>query len=551
MNLSKTFALLVLILFQVVGLSKAVAQNLNVKEFEHLAIQDGGRVKPFDTFARESVLLITGKQNYQGKNPTELVLSWLFFPQEWSDVKFFQIKHLDLKKDLNMAKEEGYFSPNQIKSNPALAEIFEKLAQLNKEKRKLSPYYQAVQKLGNQVFLFNEIISGHALKLIPQKLSHDWLSVAEIKDYLKNEFNKVSDAYYASIGKNNSTLFIEATKSFKAIAVNEAKVEYPSEGILKLEVAYNKLRPFRLSFLMYLLSGIVFLLSFKKLKQKHFLNYVAYGLLFSGVIIHVFGFAVRCWISGRPPVSNMYESVIWVAIGILFFGGILEYIYKKKYVITISCFVAALCLFVGDSVPMVLDQSIKPLEPVLRSNFWLTTHVLIITISYAAFALAAGIGNYGLWIAGGASRFFRIGRVKLATEDNEKLKTLSLFVYRCLQIGVLLLTAGTILGGVWADYSWGRFWGWDPKETWALIADLAYLAILHGRFTGWLKNFGTLAAAVCCFVTVIMAWYGVNFVLGVGLHSYGFGSGGVQYVAALVAVQLAFVGWAWWKHKNA
>ena len=107
-------------------------------------------------------------------------------------------------------------------------------------------------------------------------------------------------------------------------------------------------------------------------------------------------------------------------------------------------------------------------------------------------------------------------------------KPLSNFIYRAMQVGVLLIAAGTILGGVWADYSWGRFWGWDPKEVWALITLLVYLVPLHGRFAGWVSTFGLVVASVVCFLSVIMAWYGVNFVLGVGLHSYGFVEGGSQ-----------------------
>jgi cytochrome c biogenesis factor len=111
-----------------------------------------------------------------------------------------------------------------------------------------------------------------------------------------------------------------------------------------------------------------------------------------------------------------------------------------------------------------------------------------------------------------------------------------------MQFGVVLLAAGTILGGVWADYSWGRFWGWDPKEVWALIALLCYVTILHGRFAGWVTQFGFAAWSVIAFLSVIMAWYGVNFVLGVGLHSYGFSSGGFAPMATFVGLQLAWVG---------
>jgi ABC-type transport system involved in cytochrome c biogenesis permease subunit len=110
-----------------------------------------------------------------------------------------------------------------------------------------------------------------------------------------------------------------------------------------------------------------------------------------------------------------------------------------------------------------------------------------------------------------------------------------------MQIGVVLVAAGTILGGVWADYSWGRFWGWDPKETWAFITLLGYLAVLHGRLAGFIKNFQLAACAIVTFSLVIMAWYGVNFVLGAGLHSYGFGAGGVEYVTGFVVLHLLYV----------
>ena len=113
-------------------------------------------------------------------------------------------------------------------------------------------------------------------------------------------------------------------------------------------------------------------------------------------------------------------------------------------------------------------------------------------------------------------------------------KPLSNFIYRAMQVGVLLIAAGTILGGVWADYSWGRFWGWDPKEVWALITLLVYLIPLHGRFAGWVSTFGLVAASVICFLSVVMAWYGVNFVLGVGLHSYGFVEGGSQGIMSVI-----------------
>ncbi|MCB0351280.1 MAG: cytochrome c biogenesis protein CcsA, partial [Bdellovibrionales bacterium] len=189
-----------------------------------------------------------------------------------------------------------------------------------------------------------------------------------------------------------------------------------------------------------------------------------------------------------------------------------------------------LSLILCDVSSSVLDDALTPLEPVLRDNFWLLTHVVIIVSSYAAFFLAFFIGDVMLFYY-----------LKDETRYKDKIKSGVQSIYRCIQVGVVLLAAGVILGGVWADYSWGRFWGWDPKETWAFIALLGYLAILHGRIVGLLKDYGLIASAVVSFSLVIMAWYGVNFVLGAGLHTYGFGAGGVEYVAAFVAIHLLFV----------
>jgi ABC-type transport system involved in cytochrome c biogenesis permease subunit len=169
------------------------------------------------------------------------------------------------------------------------------------------------------------------------------------------------------------------------------------------------------------------------------------------------------------------------------------------------------------------------LVPVLRSSFWLTVHVLTITLGYAAFLLAMGLGHLSLGLY-----FLTPGRPALG-------ERLSLYLYRSIQVGTVLLAIGTMLGGVWASYSWGRFWAWDPKETWALIALLGYLALLHGRIIGWVREFGMAVGALIGFLLVLMAWYGVNFVLGTGLHSYGFGSGGYAYVGGFVAFEVVVI----------
>ena len=137
----------------------------------------------------------------------------------------------------------------------------------------------------------------------------------------------------------------------------------------------------------------------------------------------------------------------------------------------------------------------------------------------------------------------------LLKKPSSSFKNYFWFLTKCLQGGVLLLALGTILGAIWADYSWGRFWGWDPKEVWALVSLLGYLALLHARLKGWIKEFGLAMGSVGCFFLVVMAWYGVNFVLGKGLHSYGFGQGGLSYVLTFTIFHFAFMLVTWKVHK--
>jgi cytochrome c-type biogenesis protein CcsB len=315
-----------------------------------------------------------------------------------------------------------------------------------------------------------------------------------------------------------------------------AKGAYPSPGILNLEIQYNHLRPFRWAWVFYTLA-FVCLVSFLVAQSKalKIAGGVCLGIAFS---LHLSGFILRCVIAGRPPVTNMYESIIWVTWGCMFFSLLIWAKYKTAVIPVAATVFAIVGLVLADNLPTILDPGIHPLEPVLRSNLWLTIHVLTITLSYAAFALSLCLGNVVL------------GNYLFRPENTKAIQQYSLYMYRAIQIGVVLLAAGTILGGVWADYSWGRFWGWDPKEVWALIALLLYLAVLHGRFTGWLRGFGFVVTTVVSFLGVLMAWYGVNFVLGVGLHSYGFGSGGMSYVVGYVAAQVGFIFLAYQKYAK-
>jgi ABC-type transport system involved in cytochrome c biogenesis permease subunit len=304
---------------------------------------------------------------------------------------------------------------------------------------------------------------------------------------------------------------------------------YPGVSTLDLEMQYNRIQPFKWSWIIMLAAALLFTAS---LALRSRAGYVAALVVYGGsLLIQVYGFYARVAISGRPPVSNMYETVIWVSFMSAIFALVLELIYRKKVIGLAGALVSTFGLVLADQLPLALDPRLSPLVPVLRSNFWLTVHVLTIVSSYAGGTLAWGLGNIAL------------GLLAFGKPRREVLKTLSQYTYRAMQIAVLLLAAGTFLGGWWAADSWGRFWGWDPKEVWALIALVTYVIPLHMRFIGWVKDFGLAVSAVLCYAAIMMCWYGVNFVLGAGLHSYGFGGGGPWWVfwAGLINIEYVLV----------
>jgi ABC-type transport system involved in cytochrome c biogenesis permease subunit len=544
----------------------------------------------------------------------------------------------------------------------------------------------------------------------------------------------------------------------RALGTTTNATAYPTTGALTREVHFNHFDPFAKAPLAYGAALVLLLISLGITAPRDstagLVGRFAYGLgllaFVAGIGLEIYGFTLRVLISGWAPVTNMYETVIWVAFVAAVLGLVLELIFRRKYAAVAASGVALMATLLAATVPMLEEQSnIGALQPVLRDNYWLTVHVLTIVSSYAAFTLALGLGLLGLayylgatyrhdasvrslawpllwgvpllaggiallvspihqvawfqdwkgtvlWLVptiiggmccvavvtallgefanrrsdvaaltglalalagglvvallwnrtaprwwpeqfpltflpgalglaglgltftallGGRSRAVLIqaqadqkipmhelaefadaarvpvavgaagkkagggralagngnghgrGRLSVAeivrrassepgTFDPRTLaiqhtvglvKPLSNFLYRAMQVGVLLVAAGTILGGVWADASWGRFWGWDAKEVWALITLLVYLVPLHGRFAGWVNAFWLVGASVLCYMAVLMAWYGVNFVINTGLHSYGFTEGGGQGVVfttalAVIAVALG-TGW--------
>lgn len=527
-------AFLIVLFFPLLSLSTLIESSNN--SLNSIPVQDGGRIKPFDTFARERLKLIYGKDNIEGKPAAEIVFTWVLQPDLWMTKDLFEIRSGLLKKAMKLSEEKRYFSYIEITKNDRFSILMQELNSKRETKEKLDSYYQAIQNLENQLGSFNEIASGEALKLVPSQQDSTWRSLQNMSSEYQNVFVDLTKAFVANLVKQseqsekelNEKKLQDAVLEFKKIAKSANPEIYPLPTKIEVELQYNELHPFRWSWVFYLTGGLLALLAWILAKTP--LYWTSWVLVSIGFLFNIYGFILRVYLTGRSPVSNMYETVIWVGWGAVLFAMIFEAIYKWRFILLAGSLAGAFCLILGDMAPDILDSSLHPLEPVLRSNFWLTVHVMTITISYAAFFLGFILSDIGLFL------YFR-GEEK----NKEKIKAIVLSVYRSMQVGTSFLAPGIILGGVWADYSWGRFWGWDPKETWALIALMGYLAVLHGRLIGWIKDFGMIVTGVVAFSLVIMAWYGVNYILGAGLHSYGFGGGGVEYVAAFVVAHLLFV----------
>ncbi|MBL7715247.1 MAG: cytochrome c biogenesis protein CcsA [Bdellovibrionales bacterium] len=519
-------------------------------EFAQTPTHVGGRLKPLDTFAREVVLQLTSSRSYKGWDPVDFVLSLAAHPADWETMPIISVSLLDVKRQLGLEEKRSHFSAVELIRDSYLGQYAQRLGSDSKSMvpnlsggvAKADPREQEIKKILERLLLFRSLANGDAWTLIPATGGHPWSPLSD-----KNQKGPEATEIRAHFAGMLQAYRNEDEKTFRggSLHVRQAvlkamKLEDPKSmtedlkrevKTLGSEVFYNRLHPFMWGWILYLLGAILWIFVLvQNPKAKAVFNTLALSATGMGLLAHITGITLRCYIAGRPPVSNMYESIVWVALGVMAFGAIIYATQRQAVLLAVSCVLACFGLIAADAAPAMMDPGIHPLVPVLRSNYWLTIHVLTITLGYAAFALSLGISNVTLW------NF-------LKKANASKIAGLNQLSYRAMQFGVVLLAAGTILGGIWADASWGRFWGWDPKEVWALIALLGYIAILHARYVGWIQQFGFAASSVVSFMLVVMAWYGVNFVLGEGKHSYGFASGGRGPVFTVCGLQLLFVLW--------
>ncbi|MEK7358161.1 MAG: hypothetical protein AAB250_17070, partial [Bdellovibrionota bacterium] len=329
-------------------------EKTSTDALRYLPVQDQGRVKPFDTLARETLQLIYGKQTYTpprkegdtGKKKleaVEIVLTWLIVPQLWDMQPIVEVNHKGMKDSLKLPEEQKYYSPAELLQNERLSLVFQELAAFRETKQKLDPYFQAAQRLENQLGTFRAIQQGTGFRVAPPKPENaaptapnaeadKWLSVVELDGELKEKFSLVARAFIQNLpavegakppeSATSPLSLTQAIDDFKAAAKAQNPALYPADKDIAIEVHYKSIHPFLYSWILYLLAAILLGVSWQTGKS----SFYKLGWLFALVAfaMHSYGFVLRMIITGRPPVSNMYETVIWVSWGTIVFAMIFE-----------------------------------------------------------------------------------------------------------------------------------------------------------------------------------------------------------------------------------
>lgn len=491
-------------------------------EFNKLWVHSpDGRIKPIGTLSSEVVRKLSGKQSLYGKSPDEVILSMMVYSDMWQHLPILKVANKTLAQTLGATN--GYISLVNLFDAQGHYRIVEQVrAAYNKApalRNRVEKEYIYLDERVNISFMLSR---GDLLAIFPVgDPEKPWMTPGTTSPTLTG-----GDSLFVSSGMNVFNQFVKENKREDALqiisAVSVFQKKYgsellPSDSKNKAERWYNRVNPFERTFPFYLAFGFIllFILFINIFRQKFiapWLKYTLYGLIGILFLLHTVGLIVRWYISGHAPWTNGFESVVYVAWASMLAG----FLFGRKYpmVLGTAAFFTGISLFVAHLSWM--NPEITPLVPVLNS-YWLTIHVSVITASYGFIGLSAFLGILVMILI-----IIRNQANKLkVTQIIEQLTTIN---EMSATVGLYFLTIGTFLGGVWANESWGRYWGWDPKETWSLVTIVVYSFVVHMRLIPSLRGvYNYNLASILGFVSVLMTYFGVNYYLS-GLHSYGKGS---------------------------
>ncbi len=615
----RSLILFLLMAISIFAANDSVSQELpavgvkDISALSKMACLHEGRLKPFETFARHSLLLLSGRSTYEKNSATQEMARILFIPEKVSDDKLFLINNPEVLQALQMNEtKRGRYSFKQMQNALAkLEELAQKAMALEDEKRDVvqkeilglynnmvffvnltqtfsfampssvftvqlpetrvqlhlpadakivsfwdlmsnvnylkqileaigkrseaerSPVENEVVRISQAMYFSSQAFRTSPFKIIPTvgNEKNDWVSPGDVltNPNLLHATNNDLELL-AQMAKNyrngQQAEFTENTHKFSEIIDGRA-YEQLQNTHFNLEVLYQKFDPYYLALIGYWF-GLILCFSFFLFSRK-WLYHAAYGITALSFVIHLSGIISRIIIMQRPPVTSLYETFPFVAAVAILVAGFIEKVSKKGIGILASSLLGVILLSIANRYAAEGD-TLKMLVAVLNSNFWLSTHVICVTIGYSACILAGAIGHFWLVHALWPSK----------KGKKERSKEIEAMVYGVLCFGLLFSFFGTVLGGIWADQSWGRFWGWDPKENGALLIVIWCIILLHAKLYGYIKAEGLAQGAVFGSIVVALAWFGVNL-LNVGLHSYGFTQGAATKLMSYIGFELGFM----------
>ena len=590
--------------------SSKVDSDFDLEAFAELPVQVGGRIKPLDSVARNTLLILSARQKVvtdEGVtlSPIEWFLDLTMRPERADTYPVFKIEFPDDLGLVGLAEQgQRYYSFNELL--PFSEELSRLHGEINPAPELRSPYEKQIADINNGLIRYHRVM--HSLHPIGEAERLDRL-VDEYQSYLATiqvgmvelrkqqageefdaallkRFITFADDYlklsttahlrvvpppppvdpledWKNIGlelldvmKGDSlspyvTSYASLTMAYRSddaeqfnSEVNELRerfiADFPGDiSRVQYERVFNALQPFYISMQLYVLIFLAVCISWLRWPKE--LAKAALWVLVLAFLIHTFGLLSRMYIQGRPPITNLYSSAVFVGWGAVLLGILIEKFFKNGIGAAMASLVGFCTLIIAHHLAMTGD-TLEMMRAVLDSNFWLATHVVIITFGYSAIFLAGALAILFVLLGVFGSRF-----------NKDTARSLSAMVYGIICFGTLFSLVGTILGGIWADQSWGRFWGWDPKENGALMIVIMGAIYLHARWGGICKERGLMALAIWGNIITAWSWFGTNM-LPVGLHSYGRMDSAYAWLIGFVILQLvltatALLPWRFWRSE--
>jgi cytochrome c-type biogenesis protein CcsB len=480
-----------------------VPEPAQLEALAAVPVQFDGRTMPFDTQARNAVWTVTKKRAWPGVDPVAMVAGWVIDPQGWQNEPIVRVR-ADVAAVAGLPSGTRYASFRDLLSRPALREALGAAEERARREEKGPKLDEHLVELSDRLSTLQAYFRGEMLRIEP---------AAD------------PNAAWGAVRPPSAAALLSMAEQIRG----RAPAHYPSREAIARELRYTRAETTQLAW--WLLVPAALAAGFTLTRDRKLLLWIARVGIVAGFAVMTWGIAQRWLVAGRIPASNMYESMLFLAWGVGLFA-VISLLLGNRILIFNSAAMSAIAMLLLDRLPM--DPFIHPMQPVLSGTPWLAIHVPIIMVSYATLAIVTLFAHVV------------VGVEIFAPHRREMARRWSQLAYWYIHVGSILLIAGILTGSIWAASSWGRYWGWDPKEVWSLVAFLAYMAILHARFDKQIEDFGVAVGSIAAFWMILMTYLGVNYVLAAGLHSYGFGSSNLVTIMAVIAlVEIGFIAAGW------